>query len=330
MRRFVIAASVALLAAVSFGPGIGSPSAASHDDPTRTSFLVVGDFGRANDAQWSAAEAMVDFCDSTDCDFVISTGDNIYDAGTVTAYDPAFVLKFEQPYADLGLPWYLSLGNHDNALGVLMAQGDSQVAYTYRTDRLSDMWNMPARWYTHQTDHADFFAIDGDTIHAGLLGLMDPTQQAAEQKAFHRQALAGSTAPWKIAFGHYPFISNGEGHGDAGAGFGGAFSEVFCDEVDLYLAGHSHTLQWLYPDPDCGRTQFVISGAASGPAPVEDVHDSHFQAGGVVGFAHISLDDDDMVVTFVDEHGTVLHRQAMTKAELDSHPPGRDVTNPGA
>jgi hypothetical protein len=50
-----------------------------------------------------------------DINFVVSTGDNIYDNGMKSIDDPAFQLSFSNIYTSPSLqkPWYLVLGNHD-------------------------------------------------------------------------------------------------------------------------------------------------------------------------------------------------------------------------
>lgn len=50
-----------------------------------------------------------------DIDFVVSTGDNIYDSGMKSIDDPAFQVSFTDIYTSPSLqkPWYSVLGNHD-------------------------------------------------------------------------------------------------------------------------------------------------------------------------------------------------------------------------
>ena len=94
----------------------------------------------------------------------------------------------------------------------------------------------------------------------------------SDQAAWMQGILQDTTPTWNIAFGHHPYISNGQ-HGNAGEYEGydwlpianGAtvkdfMDENLCGKVDLYLCGHDHNRQWL--EPTCG-TEFIVTGAAA-------------------------------------------------------------------
>ena len=46
--------------------------------------------------------------------------------------------------------------------------------------------------------------------------------------------------------------------------------EAVCDQTDFFLAGHNHDLQVLEAVPACGRTEFVVSGAAGKTRSIDD------------------------------------------------------------
>jgi len=256
-------------------------------------FVALGDAGEGNTTQYFVADAMQSACDAAGgCHFAIGLGDNIYDENPISVYDTAFETKFELPYQNIDFQFFMSLGNHDNdlvfdGLGAFNLSGDVQVAYTFRTDKLSDKWQMTDRYYQFSAPEqglgylVDFFVLDSNP----LISIPDiaPDFEIENYKRLQRDwfmsGIAHSTADWKIVYGHHPFISNGQ-HGNAGAydgvlpigkltnrvsgeNFRQWFLETVCDKADVYFAGHDHDLQVLKSVPECGKTIFIISGAGA-------------------------------------------------------------------
>lgn len=285
------------------------------DHLPKVRFAVLGDFGTGSSPQYRVAEALKAVCAARGCDFVLGTGDNIYPRGVSSVDDPQFDSAFERPYRGLNRPFFMVLGNHDNngllgsGDGGYNAHGELEIDYGKRDGRPSEMWVSPARYYQfkaplpaqrgagwlgrNRRPLAQFLAIDTTP----LTSAPDPVPRyhlqryAARQGAWLDSALNTSRPPWRIAFGHHPYLSNGE-HGDAGnyeriaddlpalreryprfddlflgriAGkhFKRFFDEHLCGEVDFYLSGHDHNLQWLKPVARCEGTHFIVSGAGA-------------------------------------------------------------------
>src|SRR3954447_5431917 len=75
-------------------------------------FAVIGDSGRADQAQHEVAQQMVAWHAKFPFDFVVMLGDNIYPPHTPEDY----VTKFEEPYRallDAGVTFHAAIGNHD-------------------------------------------------------------------------------------------------------------------------------------------------------------------------------------------------------------------------
>ena len=128
---------------------------------------------------------------------------------------------------------------------------------------------------------------------------------------------AGENDGWEIAFGHHPYISNGD-HGDAGEydalAVPGArgdhlkdlFEQHFCDHVDLYIAGHDHNLQWLQPVATCGRTHFIVSGGGgAGLYELPGTNAAVFQASSL-GFWWLRIQGDMLTAVAYDGDGNLL------------------------
>ena len=193
-------------------------------------FVAFGDAGEGNTTQYFVADAIKSVCDTKGgCQFAIGLGDNVYDVNPISVYDTAFETKFELPYQNIDFPFFMSLGNHDNdlifdGLGGFNLSGDVQVAYTFRTVKLSDKWQMPDRFYHFSAPHeaqdylVDFFVLDTNPLIStpDIVPDFEIEQYKQIQKNWFESSIAQSTGAWKIAYGHHPFISNGQ-HGNAGA-----------------------------------------------------------------------------------------------------------------
>lgn len=287
-------------------------------------FVAFGDAGTGSERQIAVGHAMADVCAARGCDFAIELGDNFYASGVQSVDDEQFQSKFEIPYERLNVPVYVTLGNHDNSQGPGEGsdntRGNYQVEYHYLAGRSSEKFRMPARYYSFtapagsETPLVEFFSLDSNPLTAIVSDPdpdWNPESYGAEQLSWFTDALKNSKAPWKIAFAHHPYVSNGL-HGNAGNYDGApatpvlttsgqpwkAFLEAsLCAEgADLYLQGHDHDLEWLKPVEACGNTHFVVSGAAEGPRPFGDPNRNpvYWQKDNTLGFFWIEISRDAM------------------------------------
>ncbi len=281
-------------------------------------FIAMGDGGEGNADQYAVAATLAEVCAAKadelgpGCDFVLYLGDNFYDDGVDSVDDDQFISKFELPYEVVDLPFYVALGNHDyGELSIYWWKADYQVEYT----DVSDKWNMPDKYYSFESEHASFFALNTNEI---LLGWSD-----AEQLDWLDDQLDASTSTWNIAYGHHPYLSNGQ-HGNAGEYEGyewlpianGATVEAFmedgvCGAIDVYLCGHDHNRQWL--EPECG-TEFIVSGAAAKTTDLEGRGTpTLFEDDSVEGFVWIELADDQLTGEFWTRDGDLEFTRTLTK-----------------
>ncbi|MCA6064661.1 metallophosphoesterase [Thalassolituus marinus] len=285
-------------------------------------FIAVGDTGTGEDGQYKVAAAMQALCEQKGCDFALGLGDNVYESGVDDVDDLQFVTKFEQPYAALNMPFYMTLGNHDNSWlfggdGLDNDRGDIQVDYHYHENRQSDKWNMPARYYTFNAPLAEetplitFISMDSNPLAA--VGDADAEYWQLPYKKKEAEWLDNvmetSVAPWKIAFAHHPFLSNGN-HGNAGMydgvpGAGVIYYDMLrkhvCDRADLIIAGHDHDMQLLQADDSCGKTLHIVSGAGAKSRSLKDTerNDAYWQQGDTLGFFYLVVEGDQLTATAV-------------------------------
>ena len=303
------------------GSVVVDPSVTDDADPSEVGepilrFVVLGDGGEGNDAQYQIADSMKALCDERGgCSFALYLGDNIYDDGIDTAQglqDPQFEDKFELPYAPIEFPFYVVLGNHD--YGVIPVSNDKAEIQVVYSD-FSDKWRMPDYYYTFEEGNAQFFGLDTNALMLDSEFVGDPSSQREWLDA----SLAASTSQWNIAFGHHPYLSNGQ-HGNAGnyeglaewlPGVGfvrGDYVKEFmetsvCGKIDIYFCGHDHNRQWL--EPTCG-TEFVVSGAA---AKLTDLQGrgspTFFEDDLQPGFLLVEIQGNRLRGEFYDQYGTM-------------------------
>ena len=274
-------------------------------------FIALGDGGEGNDDQYQVSLAIESTCAKVGCDFVLYMGDNFYNSGVDGVKDDQFQTKFELPYQNLSLPFYVVLGNHDyGSTSAEWWKVDAQIEYTQHSSK----WNMPAKYYRFDAAHASFFGLDTNSMMWGITG---------DQEDWFQAAINRSDSTWNIAYGHHPYISNGR-HGNAGEYEGipnipvvsGESVQDFvedhiCGKVDVYLSGHDHNRQWL--EPNCG-TEFIVSGAAAKLTDLEGRGTATFWEDDTAeGFIWIELADRTMTGVFYDKNGVENYRRRLTK-----------------
>jgi len=324
--------------------GAGDDDSGTGDDDdtpaTPVRFIAMGDTGEGNTAQSEVAAVISTVCASQGCDFVILLGDNFYDIGVESVTDGQWDSKFEQPYADINLPFYPALGNHDGGddflggTGINVEQGDNQVDYTYAGSSPppwgpgTTKWTLPSRWYHHNHANADFYGLDTSQIFFDDLYIPFLTPDFGDlvdgQRAWLNTQLAASPATnWRIAYGHHPYLSNGP-HGNAGMYEGQSFipyadgeeiknffDDNVCGNVDLYLCGHDHSRQWL--SDTCDGTELMVSGAGAKTSEIEGTNPVYFQDADTEGFVWIEILGNTMTVQWWDRNGAMNYEGTLTK-----------------
>ncbi|MCH8499780.1 MAG: metallophosphoesterase [Marinobacter sp.] len=321
-----------------------------HQPTEELRFMVIGDMGTGGLGQYQVGAAMAALAAEQGCDFVLGTGDNIYEDGVRSVEDRRFLEMFEYPYQNLDVPFYMCLGNHDCAStpfggGSDNKRGDHQVAYHYTRNRYSNKWQMPGRYYRQPLGELsatrpfmELFAVDSNPLTSFYPDL-DPNfswrNYGYPQQQWMRQAVRQSKAHWKIAFSHVPYLSNGK-HGNAGNLDPGmrwlftspdadgqrykAFMEdAFAHQVDLIFTGHDHSLQWLQPAPAMGPAAIIVSGAGGKKDKFDDANRNPavFQQENSLGFVWVKLTMETMTIEFhaVSDSGVrqLIHRQEVVK-----------------
>lgn len=279
--------------------------------PKPLRFVVVGDTGTGATAQFKVANAISAKCAADGCDFVQLLGDNVYESGVTSVDDPIWEEAFETPYAAIDLDFYAVLGNHDyggEGAGNEFDKGQHEVDYTNKSTK----WKMPSAYFHVVKANVEIFGLD---TNMQLYG------RDEDQRRDVAEWLENSTATWKIAVGHHPYMSNGP-HGNAGSYDGskrapdnGAnvkrfMDDVICGKADLYLAGHDHNRQWL--NESCQGTELAISGAGSKVAALTGKNATLFSSM-KLGFLYLVVDGNTLTAEFVDENANVEFTHVIEK-----------------
>eukprot|EP00756_Hemistasia_phaeocysticola_P043831 Hpha_TRINITY_DN17405_c0_g1::TRINITY_DN17405_c0_g1_i1::g.85897::m.85897/K14379/ACP5; tartrate-resistant acid phosphatase type 5 len=282
-------------------------------------FLSVGDWGQHGSAdQRRVAEQLIKAARRHEASFILGLGDNVYDAGVRYVDDPALT-EFEDVYpaAELPIPWYMSLGDHDHRGSVL-----AQVEYTNRSTR----WKMPAPYYTAQvggggsttiklvvTDsvglegyaagrevHTRRFESDLDPVHTN-------STAGLRQLKWLREAMKPDESDWVVVVGHRPVRTAGMRDRTPAEL---RTAELLTGEfhkagVPLYMCGHDHTEQLLFD----GVTHYIVNGGG-GYGSLHGVKKSNrwLQWGqSAHGFTVHTVRSATMKVEWYDEYGELLH-----------------------
>jgi acid phosphatase len=303
-RRRVVQAGIATGVAAM----VPSPASARPTDQPGFSFLVLGDWGRANAGQRQVANQMARTAKQDGSRFVISTGDNFYERGVAGTDDPLWKQAFEDIYADPALmcPWYPVLGNHDHKTNAM-----AQVAYS----QISSRWTMPGPFFWHREQFgdgskADFFFIDTNPIleeNHGI-GRVFPGDDDLVQLQWLEQALATSQARWKVVIGHHPIFAGGH-HGSTPELIRTIEPLFRRYKVNAYFNGHDHDLQHVVS----GGIHYLTSGAGAQVSPVRKIPGTLF-AQSELGFIRATLTPSEMRVDFIGATGALLYSSKLPEA----------------
>jgi tartrate-resistant acid phosphatase type 5 len=294
-----------VLALLLFSIQLVAQTSVSEQTGSGLNFLVVSDWGgKAGATQIAVGEQMGRTAQSLKSKFVLTCGDNYHGDGVASADSPRWKSEFEDIYNNpsLMIPWYASLGNHDNR-----GNAEAEIEYSQRSAR----WKMPARYYTHTekidgTNDALFVHLDtspfvtayrkkGSEYHV-------QDQDPKAQVDWLESVLADSRARWKIVIGHHPIYAAAPKHGDTKELIAAVLPVLLKHGVQVYFCGHDHVLQHLVNGP----LNLFVCGGGSEHRAVNQREDVRFGAGSA-GFLSMTLTATGAEATFIDAKGKELY-----------------------
>lgn len=271
-----------LLAREGWAQQFATPAAATD----RLHWLAVADTGGGNAEQRAVGARMAAVNRARPLDLVVLGGDNIYPNGDIAQVKDMFTIPYKG-LLDAGVPFHAVLGNHD----IRTANGEPQIAYP--------PFGMKGRWYTLRKGPVEFFMLDTN-VNANW----------SRQLPWLREALAASTAPWKVVVGHHPIYSSGY-YGD---------DEVARDRlaplfrrarVQLYINGHDHNYERSKPIQ--GTTYLVVGGGGAYLRPIDPGPNSA-RAISVHSFAELTAGKDSLEIQAWDIDGRSIDRAVLDRS----------------
>lgn len=290
------------------------------------------------------ARAMDESCRRNGCGFAVMLGDNIYPDGATLGDDGiSDARRFEdmlhRPFARLGagtdgFTIYSMLGNHDwrHSREAALAQQawlDAHPNFTmpglfYRAvpegmDGEVEIFVIDTEMLLASTEvRQDQLDADGNEVDSSELDEFDAhirPKTDAEQRmvAWLGEALASSTAKWKLVFGHHALWSGGGSKYEKARALRKLLMPALCAHADAYFAGDDHMLE-VYSD-DCRHyggherapLPMLVSGAAGKHRPLHprfmaqqlrnNPEVRHYASYGKAwGFMRVTLEDDALAL----------------------------------
>jgi len=202
------------------GRALYSSSFKTADTDTQTySFAVWGDSGAGSTAQKKLAAQI----ERARPDFLVHTGDLIYDKGEQKNYNPYFFNVYRKTLARV--PFYGSLGNHD-----VQTKDGQPFLDNFILPRNGPAKVTPERNYSFDYGSAHFVVIDTNQSEKFLRETVAPwveRDMKASQKA------------WKFAVFHHPPYSSGD-HGDDARVLRALVPTFSKLKLDAVFNGHDH------------------------------------------------------------------------------------------
>lgn len=244
----------------------------------------MGDTGTGSANQRAVAESIKLYCAVRSCQAVFILGDVIYEEGVKNAEDRQFTSKFETPYQDIELPFYIAFGNHDYL-------GCTKCYLDYA--RSSTRWRMPDYYYSQPFGNdLEVFVVDTERFNAS-------------QAEWLENEITRSSAKWKVVTGHRPLISYETSKAYENWNGKSELQSAVCDDTNLYISGHAHVME-RNEIVGCKTSQIVSGGGGASLREFVEENKSIFSSSSY-GFFSISYKGQKLTGEFVDSGGRVLH-----------------------
>lgn len=284
-------------------------------------FLVISDWGREgiNDTdqktpgQLKVAKQFGITAEEINASFVVTCGDNFHGKGVPSPTDSLWKVNYENVYTAkaLNIPWYITLGNHDNEGNV-----NAEIEYA----KTSSRWIQPARYYSFtkklpDSTEALFVVLDSSPFIQEYLGEKTDGHHLKDQNPLKQlkwcdSVLSSSNAKWKFAFFHHPAYSASFTHGSSYE-IRDYFLPMFEKyKVDACFSGHDHDLQHSHPKNL--NIEFFGVGGGSETRPLGHADYTKY-ANASLGFGVVSLAQNNMRFNFINDKGEQLYSYEIHK-----------------
>ena len=281
-----------------------SPTVTATLPPTATPeppihFAVIGDYGEAGIGE----KEVSDLVHSWNPDFIITVGDNNYPDGAAATIDQ----NIGQYYHDFIFHYQGEYGPGSKINRFFPALGNSDWNVTTAHPNIQpylDYFTLPGneRFYNFVWGPVEFFAIDSDYHDPSGIDATSP------QATWLKDALASSTAPWKIVYFHLPPYSSGSVHGSTPE-LQWPFKQWGATAV---LSGHDHLYERIIVD---GFPYFIdgLGGNGRYPFGATPAPGSQARYNNDYGAMLVTADSRSITFEFINEQKKVIDTYAISK-----------------
>ncbi len=210
-------------------------------------FWITGDCGNNSTNQRQVRDQYLNYAGSESTDGWLLLGDNAYNSGLLTEYDPNFFAQYQGSIMKHTVLWPAP-GNHDYANNAAL-QVSKLVPYY-------DLFTVPSQaeaggvasqtesYYSYNIGSTHFISLDSYGIEEASLRLYDTL---SPQVVWLKKDLAANQQTWTVVYWHHPPYTKGS-HDSDSEGELVSMRENFLrilerNSVDLVLCGHSHSYE---------------------------------------------------------------------------------------
>ena len=278
-------------------------------------FFVLGDWGfKGEGYQLPVATAMIEQSSKQPPALIFTVGDNFYENGVKDITDEHWRLSYENIYKELThkYAWYVTLGNHDYG-----GNPDAQIEY----NAVNRNWNMPARYYTFTKKAGNyqtirFIVLDTNPYITAYYTdprykSVMPLQDTAKQAYWLDSVLASSKEDWKIVVGHHPLYAANARSADTETLLRILKPMFEKYNVQAYICGHDHIMQYNYPKNS--NVAYIISGSGGKPVTTASKASYTLFSSNAPGFTSCSIEGDQLTFSFIDTAGNVMYHNTILK-----------------
>lgn len=272
-------------------------------------FIIANDLGR--NGYWDQkpiAQAMGEWADKADIEFVAAAGDIHHFNGVASVTDPLWMTNYELIYSNpsLMLDWYPICGNHEY-------RGNTQAVVDY--SKISRRWVMPSRYYTmvkkvDKNTSIRLIFVDTapmiDKYRNDSLTYPDACKQDYKaQLHFIDSVLMASTETWKIVIGHHPIYTFTTKDESERLDMQERLDPILRkNKVDFYVCGHIHNFQHIKQVDS--PVDYFVNSSASGSRPVKAIKGTQFSSG-KSGFALCSVANNKLTLSYLNTTGEPIY-----------------------
>lgn len=271
--------------------------AVNEASPESIGFFIIGDtgvIGESGNLALTSALVRQECAGPVACDFGLMSGDNIYPNGATgdpVKDEPTFQTLFVEPFGSLwgqqapaDPRFFVALGNHDWYNG--RAGAEAQVRFHQATRPFYMDSFFYSRRIAVQAKTIEIFVLDSEMLlspfelvdydraddgsmvattdidRGGTEHALPISDYERQQAAWFADALAKSTADWKLVLAHHPiWQSRSDDKFAQSQKLRELILPALCRDADAYFAGHQHTIE-IFTD-SCAS----ISGEGALPLP---------------------------------------------------------------